>query len=69
MDSLSLGCADLRRCAPLMFGWGCRFLIVTPYRSAPTGWARIQWEGTLRAERAGNPAFSRIFSKITLFNP
>ena len=28
--------------------WGCRFLIVTPYRSAPTGWARLTWSGTLR---------------------
>ena len=23
-------------------------LIVTPYRSAPTGWARMEWAGTLQ---------------------
>ena len=68
MDFLSLVCGDWGA-VPFGLWWGCRFLIVTPYRSAPTGWARIQWEGTLRAERAGNPVISRIFSKITLFNP
>ncbi len=28
--------------------WGCRFLIVTPVKSAPTGWARMEWAGTLQ---------------------
>ena len=40
----------VQTCGAVPFGgwWGCRFLIVTPYRSAPTGWARLTWSGTLR---------------------
>ena len=47
LETLSLVCADLGA-VPFGLWWGCRFLSVTPHRSAPTGWARIQWSRTLR---------------------
>ena len=47
LDSLSLVVGNLLGSCFFVW-WGCRFLIVTPVKSAPTCWARMEWVGTLQ---------------------